>query len=621
MNWLTGEDLFYWDQGTLLRSYDKLGAHPTDSGTWFAVWAPHADYVSVIGEFNHWDTAAHPLRRAGSGLWEGFVPEACTGHSYKYHIGRDAYTTNKADPYGFRIEAPAMGGSAVTGLSSIIEPLDYSWNDADWMDSREGPGSLRGPLSIYEVHLGSWRHHKNGLSLSYRDIAEPLAAHVSDLGFTHVELLPVAEHPFYGSWGYQVVSYFAPTHRYGNPCDLMYLVDTLHQHGIGVLVDWVPAHFAADPQGLVFFDGTTLYEYDDPHMRIHPDWGTYIFDYNKPGVRNFLLSNALFWLDKYHMDGLRVDAVASMLYRDYSRSDWTPNEFGGNENLEAISLIKDVNETVYSQFPTAITIAEESTAFRGVSAPTYDHGLGFLYKWNMGWMNDFLTFMSKDPIHRKWEHHQLTFSFVYAFSENYVLPLSHDEVVHGKGSLWGKMPGDAWQKAANLRLLYGHQFCHPGKKMLFMGDEFGQTAEWNHDTALDWGLLESPLHAGIMRWVRDLNTLYRSNAALWNDDQDGWAWIAEHTETSVLAYQRMNGGRTIVVVLNLTPTPRENYRVGVPEAGQYRELLNGDASIYGGSGMGNLGLVESTPIPYHDRFASIVLTLPPLAMLVFEKTS
>ncbi len=618
MGWLTSDDLYFWDNGTFRKSYEKLGAHPIHGGTWFAVWAPKADYVSVIGDFNEWDSTANPLQPVGSGIWEGFVSEAKSEHRYKYHLRRGSHTKDKTDPFGFRMEAPAEGGSATAGLSSIIDSLDYDWHDTSWMRRREGPGTLRAPLSIYEVHLGSWRHREFGESFSYRDIADPLADYVSDMGFTHVELLPIAEHAYYGSWGYQVVGYYAPTWRYGTPSDLMYLVDTLHQRDIGILVDWVPAHFATDPQGLALFDGGTLFEYDDPAMRVHPDWGTYIFDYGKPGVRNFLTSNALFWLDRYHFDGLRVDAVASMLYRDYSREEWTPNALGGRENLEAISFFKEFNEAVYSQFPTAMTVAEESTSFKGVSTPTYDYGLGFLYKWNMGWMNDFLSYMGSDPIHRKWDHNLLTFSFVYAFSEHFILPLSHDEVVHGKGSLFGRMPGDNWQKAANLRLLFGHQYCHPGKKLLFMGGEFGQDREWSHDSSLDWDLLDIPLRSGLKKWVRDLNLLYRSHPALWNDDRDGWEWITEHAEESILAYQRMGGGRTLIVVFNFTPTPRENYRLGAPEAGWYRELLNSDATVYGGSGMGNLGMVESTPVPFHDRAASIVITLPPLAALMLE---
>ncbi len=443
--------------------------------------------------------------------------------------------------------------------------------------------------------------------------------YVQEMGFTHVELLPVMEHPYYGSWGYQVVGYYAPTFRYGSPQDLMYLIDYLHQRGIGVLLDWVPSHFAADPQGLVFFDGTTLFEYDDPKMRYHPDWGTYVFDYNKPGVRNFLISNALFWLEKYHVDGLRVDAVASMLYRDYSRKEWTPNIFGGRENLEAIDFIKRFNETVYLHFPEAMTIAEESTAWPGVSAPTYNNGLGFLYKWNMGWMHDTLDYIRRDPIYRKYHHDELTFSLWYAFSEHYVLPLSHDEVVHGKGSLWGKMPGDDWQKAANLRLLFGHMWGHPGKKLLFMGGEFGQHHEWNHDTQLEWHLLDQPYHRGIQLWVRDLNHLYRTNPALWHDGPEGFEWIDfSDRDQSVICYLRRNAGRMLLFVLNFTPVPREHYRVGVPIGGPWREVLNSDAVAYGGSGMGNLGRVEAVPESWHGRPFHLELTLPPLAALILE---
>ncbi|MFQ5571066.1 MAG: 1,4-alpha-glucan branching protein GlgB [Rhodothermales bacterium] len=616
---LTRDDFYYWNEGTSYKSYEKLGAHPNRQGTWFAVWAPYADQVFVIGDFNDWQATA-PMRRVRGGLWETYVRGAKPGQRYKYRIHRGLYQADKADPYAFRMEPPTAHGSAVEGLSSIIDPLNYSWNDRSWMDTRTGPGLLHQPLSIYEVHLGSWMHRRPGTSLGYRDIAEPLADHVETMGFTHVEFLPLAEHPFYGSWGYQIVGYFAPTFRYGAPQDLMYLIDYLHQRGIGVLLDWVPAHFAADPQGLVFFDGSTLFEYDDPKMRHHPDWGTYVFDYNKPGVRNFLISNALFWLDKYHIDGLRVDAVASMLYRDYSRDDWSPNLFGGRENLEAIDLLKKTNETIYSHFPSAITVAEESTAFPGVSAPTYHDGLGFLFKWNMGWMHDTLDYMHKDPVHRQFHHDDLTFSLVYAFSEHYTLPLSHDEVVHGKGSLWGKMPGDAWQKAANLRLLYGHMFGHPGKKLLFMGNEFGQEREWNHDRSIDWHVLDDPLHRGLMRWVADLNALYRTHPALWNDELHGFAWIVgDDRQQSVLCYQRTNGDKRLIFVLNFTPILRESYRIGVPESGVYLECLNSDAALYGGSGLGNRGRVESTLVPCHGRPVSLELDVPPLGMLVLEK--
>ncbi len=619
MTWLTEQDLYFWDQGSFEKSYEKLGAHALQGGCWFAVWAPNADSVSVVGDFNGWDPAAHPLGRAGSGLWEGFVPPARIGQRYKYHVRRGAYEANKTDPYSFAVEPPAGNGSTVEGLSSVISDLGFGWQDDEWMDTRQGPATLHGPLSVYEVHLGSWRHRAHGSSFGYRELAESLADYVADLHYTHVELLPVAEHPYYGSWGYQVLGYYAPTYRFGGPQDLMYLVNALHQRGIGVIVDWVPAHFASDPQGLVFFDGSTLYEYDDPQMRYHPDWGTYVFDYNKPGVRNFLVSNALFWLDKYHIDGLRVDAVASMLYRDYSRHEWTPNAFGGRENLEAIDLLKKTNEAIYLHFPTALTIAEESTDFRGVSAPTYHEGLGFLYKWNMGWMHDVLFYLGKDPVHRKWEQHRLTFSFMYAFSENYLLPLSHDEVVHGKGSLWGRMPGDTWQKAANLRLLYGHQYGHPGKKLLFMGGEFGQPGEWNHDVSLDWDVLDSAVHSGLQRWVRDLNQLYRSHPALWRDDAEGWSWLTENAENGILAYRRHNGGSALTFVFNMTPVQRDNYRVGVAEEGTYIERLNSDATPYGGSGKGNFGEVESHPVPYDGQHFSLTLTLPALAVLVLER--
>jgi len=617
---LTPEAVRRWQEGRLSDSYTLLGAHPDAEGTRFTVWAPHADRVAVVGTFNGWDPRANPLERHEGGLWSGHVPGVRPGACYKYRIERGGGTWDKTDPYAFHMEPPTAGGSPIAGLASFVTDLAYDWGDGDWMAHRKGPETLREPVAIYEVHLGSWRHERPGESMGYREIAEPLADHVERLGFTHVELLPVMEHPYYGSWGYQVVGYFAPTHRFGSPQDLMHLIDTLHQRGIGVLLDWVPAHFATDPQGLAMYDGTPLFEYDDPRMRRHPDWGTFVFDYGKPGVQSFLLSSARFWLDRYHVDGLRFDAVASMLYRDYSRDEWTPNVHGGRENLEAIALLKRVNEEVYAHHPDVLMIAEESTAWPGVSQPTYAGGLGFLYKWNMGWMHDTLTFMSKEPVHRKYHHHELTFPLHYAFSEHYVLPLSHDEVVHGKGSLWAKMPGDDWQKAANLRLLYGHMVGHPGKKLLFMGSEFGQRAEWNHDRELDWGLLDAPLHAGLMRWVEDVFRLYREHPALHDDGPEGFAWVslADH-ENSVVSYLRTGGGRTLLFVLNGTPVPRENYRVGVPEEGTWREVLNSDAAAYGGGGVGNHGGVETVPVPYHGRPASVVLTLPPLAVLVLER--
>ena len=618
MSWLSEQDQYYWDQGELVKSYERLGAHPQSDGTWFAVWAPSATYVAVIGDFNGWDPGQSPLTRVGAGLWETFVPGAHRGQRYKFRVQRGDYYADKTDPFAFRLEPPQS--STLEGLSAVVESLEYDWQDDKWMQGRKGPGTLQGPLSIYEVHLGSWRHQALGQSLSYRDIALPLADHVEALGFTHVELLPVAEHPYYGSWGYQVVGYYAPTYRFGSPQDLMYLIDTLHQRGIGVIVDWVPAHFATDPQGLVHFDGSQLYEYEDERMRVHPDWGTYIFDYGKPGVRNFLTSNAVFWLDKYHVDALRVDAVASLLYRDYSRDEWTPNQFGGNENLEAIEFLKKTNETVYTHCPGAFTIAEESTAYPKVSAPTYDDGLGFLLKWNMGWMHDLLAFLQRDPIHRPYHHSELTFSFVYAFSEQYVLPLSHDEVVHGKGSLWSKMPGDDWQKAASLRLLFGHQFGHPGKKLLFMGSEFGQADEWDHDHSLDWGQAQDPLRQGLTQWIADCNHLYRESTALWNDTPGGWRWLAEHSEHSLLAYQRSSGVQTLVVALNCAPVPRGEWRIGVPTEGTYTVRLNSDAPVYGGGGVVLPASWTTEDVPHGEFEYSLLITVPPLSVLVLERT-
>ncbi|MXW64104.1 MAG: 1,4-alpha-glucan branching protein GlgB [Bacteroidetes bacterium SB0662_bin_6] len=619
-SWLTKEEVQRLEEGSFYRSYEKLGAHPDKQGVWFAVWGPGADTVSVLGEFNDWKPDAHPLRRRKGGVWETHVPGATSGQKYKYRITRGMYTVDKTDPYAFGMEPPVSGGDAASGLASIVCDLDYEWGDKAWLEQRCGPDSLNRPVSIYEVHLGSWR--KKGMySMSYREIAKPLADHVEALGFTHVEFMPVMEHPFYGSWGYQVAGYYAPTFRYGSPLDFKYLVDYLHRRGIGVLLDWVPAHFATDPQALVFFDGGTLYEYDDPGMRYHPDWGTYVFDYNKPGVRNFLISNALFWIEEYHIDGLRFDAVASMLYRDYSRGkDWSPNMFGGRENLEAIDLLKKVNEMVYSHAPDVLMIAEESTAWPGVSRPTYDGGLGFLFKWNMGWMHDTLEYMEKDPVHRKHHQDRLTFPLLYTYSEHYILPLSHDEVVHGKGSLWGKMPGDAWQKAANLRLLYGHQIGHPGKKLLFMGSEFGQTSEWDHDHAVDWDALKDPLHKGMMAWVKDLYTLYRDHPALWNDQPGGFEWIDFSDEDdSTISYIRRTADRELVFLFNFTPVPRTNYRIGMPGKGRWREVLNSDAQIYGGSGVGNLGSVDTDPAPFHGRNHSVIVTLPPLAVAILEQ--
>jgi len=617
---LTDDDIYYWKQGTHTRSYERLGAHPNQQGTWFAVWAPNAERVEVTGDFNDWTFGADVLERREGGLWEGYVRGAKPGQKYKYHLHADGEWVDRTDPYAFQMEAPSQ--NTYEGLSAIIQDLNtYAWDDADWMDNREGPSGLDGPLSIYEVHLGSWRHKEHGESLSYREIAEPLAEHVQNLGFTHVEFLPLAEHPYYGSWGYQILGYYAPTFRYGDPEDLMYLIDTLHQHGIGVIMDWVPGHFATDPQGLTYFDRSHLFEYEDPRMREHPDWGTRVFDFGKNGVRNFLISNALFWMDKYHVDGIRVDAVASMLYRDYSREgEWAPNVHGGRENLEAISLLQDANEHIYENYPEAITLAEESTAWPGVTTPTEHGGLGFLYKWNMGWMHDTLEYASKEPVHRKYHHGDLTWTLSWAFSEQYTLPLSHDEVVHGKNSLWGKMPGDDWQKAANLRLLYAHMFGHPGKNLLFMGSEFGQYHEWNHDQELEWWLTDEPLHEGLMEWLGDLNHLYQNTAALWNDDEDGFEWISyDDRENSVLVYRRLGGDESLIFVLNFTPIVRENYRIGVSDGGTWRERLNSDSEAYGGSNVGNAGSIHTDDIGQHGRSHSLELTLPPLGALVLEE--
>ena len=609
-----------WAAGQYTDSHRRMGAHPNRGGTWFTVWAPRAEAVSVVGDFNRWDPERHPMEPIGEGLWRTYVRNAKPGRRYKYSIARGGARWEKTDPYAFAMEAPAPGGSATDGLAAIVTDLDrHEWGDAEWMASRSGPESLSEPLAIYEVHLGSWRK-PNGYSMSYREIADPLADHALGLGFTHVELLPVMEHPYYGSWGYQVVGFFAPTFRYGAPEDFKYFVDRLHQRGLGVILDWVPAHFGPDPQGLVAFDGEPLYEYADPLMRSHPDWGTYVFDYGRPEVQNFLLSSARFWLDEYHIDGLRVDAVASMLYRDYSRSEWSPNVFGGNHNLEAITLLQRFNHEVFQAHPTALTFAEESTAFPGVTQPTSARGLGFLYKWNMGWMHDTLQFFQKDPVHRTHHHDDLTFPLVYAFTEQFTLPLSHDEVVHGKGSLWGKMPGDDWQKAANLRLLYAHMIGHPGKKLLFMGQEFGQSHEWAHDHGLNWGLAREAPHAGVEAWVRAAFTLYREHPALWDDSADAFEWV-DHgdRERSVASYLRRGGGRELLFVLNATPVLREGYRVGATATGPWRVVLNSDAEAYGGSGAGPTDAVEATAGGPHGRPAGLDLTLPPLAALVLER--
>jgi 1,4-alpha-glucan branching enzyme len=627
-SFLTDYDLYLLGEGNHYRIYEKLGAHVGErdgaAGTHFAVWAPNAKQVSVIGDFNEWRPNQHRLQsRGSSGIWEGYIPDVGPGALYKYAIDSryGNYRVDKADPCGFAAEIRPLTASKVWDLS------DYSWNDGNWLSERGRIHALSAPISIYEMHLGSWKRvlEEGNRWLSYRELAHQLAEYVRQMGYTHVEFLPVSEHPFDGSWGYQTVGYFAPTSRFGTPADFMYLVDTLHQHGIGVLLDWVPAHFPRDEPGLGFFDGTHLYEHSDPRKGEQRDWGTFVFNYGRREVSNFLISNALFWLDKYHVDGLRVDAVASMLYLDYGRKpgEWIPNEHGGRENLEAVAFLRRLNERVYAEFPDALIMAEESTSWPMVSRPTYLGGLGFGFKWDMGWMHDTLAYLGLDPVYRKYHHIQLTFRMLYAFSENFVLPLSHDEMVYGKGSLLTKMPGDDWQKFANLRLLLGNLFAQPGKKLLFMGGEFGQRREWDHDASLDWQLLEDPQHRGIQRWVRDLNTLYRGETALHRLDCDpaGFEWIdCDNAEESTIGFLRK--GKTeddlLLVACNFTPVPRHNYRIGVPLGGRWEEILNSDAPLYGGSGEGNLGGVMAEPVAWHGRTHLLNLTLPPLGMVIFK---
>ncbi|MDN5871921.1 MAG: 1,4-alpha-glucan branching protein GlgB [Nitrococcus sp.] len=625
---LTDQDIYLFRQGTHCRLYQKLGAHPLNvggiDGTYFAVWAPNADRVSVIGELNGWQTDIHELthRLDESGIWEGFIPGAGTSALYKYHVRSrwNGYQADKGDPFACYSEVPP-------GTSSRIWQAHYAWQDADWMARRHSANGLDAPISIYEVHLGSWRRvpEEDNRSLGYREIAHALADHVRELGFTHVEILPVMEHPFYGSWGYQTVGYFAPTARYGTPEDFMYFVDYLHRNGIGVILDWVPSHFPGDGHGLAYFDGTHLYEHADRRKGFHPEWNSYIFNYGRHEVRSFLLSSALYWLDRYHLDGLRVDGVASMLYLDYARNagEWIPNEHGGNENLDAIGFLRSLNEAVYRDHPDVHTIAEESTAWPMVSRPVYLGGLGFGMKWNMGWMHDTLSYFAHDPVYRKHHHDQLTFSLWYAFNENFVLPLSHDEVVYGKGSLLGKMPGDEWQKFANLRLLYGYMWAHPGKKLLFMGGELGQGSEWSHEASLDWHLLEQPRTQGLSRWLQDLNRCYREQPALYEIDfeANGFEWIGAHDwENSIISFLRRgrNPGEYLLVVCNFTPVARTNYRVGVPRGGWWREILNSDAERYGGGGWGNFGGLEAAPIPQHGRYHSLPLTVPPLGVVYLK---
>ena len=623
-------DLYLLAEGTHNRAYEKLGAHLSERngrrGVQFAVWAPNAERVSVIGDFNRWDSTKDLLRPSSAGVWEGFVAGIGSGAVYKYHIeSRDRrYAVDKADPSGFAAETRPSTASRVWNLQG------YSWQDQSWMANRAKNNSLTSPISTYEVHLGSWKRvpEEGNRWLTYREMAPLLADYVHDAGFTHVEFLPIMEHPFDGSWGYQIIGYFAPTSRFGTPSDFMYLVDYLHQQGIGVILDWVPAHFPKDEAGLGYFDGSHLYEHADPKQGEQPDWNTFVFNYGRNEVQNFLVNNALFWFDKYHIDGLRVDAVASMLYLDYGKreGEWIPNRYGGKENIDAINFLRAVNERVYEAFPDVMMIAEESTSWPQVSRPTYLGGLGFGYKWNMGWMHDMLDYMSQDSIFRSYHHSEITFSLVYAFTENFVLPFSHDEVVYGKGSMLRKMPGDDWQKFANLRLLYGFMFGHPGKKLLFMGDEFGQWSEWNHDASLEWNLLNDPRHAGMRRWVRDLNTLYRGQAALHEFDSNpaGFEWVdCKDSQRSVISFLR-RGQRTedqILFVCNFTPVVRENYRVGVPLEGSWKEILNSDAPLYGGSGQGNFGGLSTIPLPIHGRPFTLNMRLPPLGVVAFQPDS
>ena len=629
-NVLTDEDIARFNQGLHSRLYLKFGAHRAvrdgATGVYFAVWAPEAEGVSVVGSFNSWNKDKHPLgRRGNSGVWEGFIPGVENGALYKFFIrSRFAgYRVTKADPF-------AVFNEIAPKSASIVWDLQYSWEDQAWMAERKARNALSAPMSIYEMHLGSWRRvaAEGNRSLSYREMAPLLAAYVRQLGFTHVEFLPLMDHPFFGSWGYQITGFFAPQRNYGTPQDLMFLIDTLHQNGIGVILDWVPSHFPTDEHGLAYFDGSHLFEHADPRQGVQPEWNSYVFNYGRHEVRSFLISNAIFWLDRYHVDGLRVDAVASMLYLDYARreGEWVANRYGGRENLEAIDFLKQLNKTVYEIFPDVQTIAEESTSWPLVSRPLYLGGLGFGLKWDMGWMHDTLEYFSQDPIYRKYHHHRLTFRLLYAFHENFILPLSHDEVVYGKRSLLNKMPGDDWQRFANLRLLLGYMYAQPGKKLLFMGGEIAQRSEWTHDQGLEWELLDLPLHAGMQRWVADLNRFYRAHAALHEVDFDpaGFEWIdCNDSEASVVSLLRKGRGENdiVLIVCNFTPVVRHNYLIGTPRGGVWNERLNSDAKIYGGSGVGNLGEVEAAPVSCHGRRYSLALTLPPLSVLFLGQGS
>jgi 1,4-alpha-glucan branching enzyme len=624
---ITDFDIHLFRSGKHFKLYEKLGAHPVtfngEKGTFFAVWAPNAVSVSIIGNFNHWQPGKYVLnpRWDGSGIWEGFFTDVHHGEVYKYAIyANSGEYLEKADPFAFYTETPPRN-------ASIVWESKYEWKDSEWMQQRKNSAGKPKPYSIYEVHFGSWRRkiEEENRWLTYPEMANELVQYVQEMGFTHVEFLPIMEHPFYGSWGYQVTGYFSPSSRYGSPEDLKYLIDCFHRAGIGVILDWVPSHFPGDAYGLYRFDGTALYEHEDARQGFHPDWKSYIYNYGRNEVRAFLISNALFWLEQFHVDGLRVDAVASMLYLDYSRKagEWIPNQHGGNENLEAISFLKEMNEVVYGTFPDVVTIAEESTSWTGVSRPTYIGGLGFGQKWMMGWMHDTLHYFKLDPVFRKYHQNEITFSIIYAFTENFMLPLSHDEVVHGKGSLLGKMPGDEWQKFANLRLLYTYMFTHPGSKLLFMGAEIAQSAEWNHDRSLDWHLLQYPFHQGVQTLVKELNRLYQSEKALYQYafEARGFHWIDYNDrDSSVIAFQRIADTKEelLIVVCNFTPAVRYHYRIGVPYRGQWKEIFNSDDQKFGGSGVLNKGLETTSPVKYHGQDYSISLTLPPLAVTVWK---
>ena len=619
-------DLYLFGEGNHTRIYDKLGAHAVTidgvAGVHFGVWAPNARRVSVVGDFNGWDGREHPMRHLGaSGVWDAFIPAAQEGQRYKFELQtRHGSLLLKSDPYGVAFERPPA-------TASIICRPDYAWQDDDWMRNRASRDSwFHRPMATYEVHLGSWARipSEGDRYLTYAELASRLIPYVKEMGYTHIELLPVMEHPFSGSWGYQVTGFYAPTSRFGGPQAFKAFVDECHRNDIGVILDWVPGHFPKDAYALANFDGTALYEHADPRQGEHRDWGTLIFNYGRNEVRNFLLANALYWLAEYHVDGLRVDAVASMLYLDYSRQEgqWLPNRFGGRENLDAIAFLRQLNTLTHAEHPGSITIAEESTSWPSVSRPVYLGGLGFTYKWNMGWMNDILEYVRQDPVHRRWHHRHVTFSLLYAFSENFVLPFSHDEVVHGKGSMFGKVPGDDWQKAATLRALYGFMYSHPGKKLMFMGCEFGQGREWNYDHSLDWHLLDRPLHGGLRQYVSDLNRVYGSEPALHELDFDpaGFQWIdCNDNENSVVSYlRRAKQGELVVAIVNFTPVPRDGYRIGVPSAGAFNELVNSDSEIYGGGNLGNQGVVFSEPVPSHGHEQSLRLNLPPLGFLLLK---